>query len=149
MSSFKGSYKYSVDAKGRVNLPLKLRKYLSAESQNTFVVTLGFEQCLYAYPLDEWKKNEQMLRSLSTYHQEHRRFIRVMLEHAEEIELDGQFRIMIPQEHRDRAQIKEEVHIVGTLDKIEFWNPQLYDEYKKSSDETYEEIAAKVMVPKL
>ena len=52
MSSFKGSYKYSVDGKGRINIPARLRKYVSPEANNTFTITRGFESCLFVYPQD-------------------------------------------------------------------------------------------------
>lgn len=145
MSSFKGSYTYSMDDKGRVNLPAKLRKYVSPEANETFVVTRGFEKCLFVYPIDEWNKLEQNLRNLSSYDPEHRRFIRSLLELASESQLDGQSRLSIPQELREYASIKGEVRILGTLDKIELWDPKVYEEYKNSQPESYENVAAKVM----
>jgi len=145
MSSFKGSYTYAVDEKGRVNLPAKLRKYVSPESNDTFVVTRGFEKCLFVYPVDEWNKLEQNLRNLSSYDPEHRMFIRALLEFASECQLDGQARISIPQELREYSRIEDEVRIIGTLDKIELWDPAVYEDYKKSQSESYEDIAAKVM----
>ena len=145
MSSFKGSYLYTVDDKGRVNLPAKIRKNVSPEANETFVVTRGFEKCLFVYPNDEWNKLEQSLRNLSSYDPEHRRFIREFLELALDIQLDGQFRLSIPLELRAYANIQAEVRIIGTLDKIELWDPPIYEEYKRSSPEPYESVAAKVM----
>ncbi|MBI1807205.1 MAG: division/cell wall cluster transcriptional repressor MraZ [Ignavibacteria bacterium] len=145
MSSFKGSYMYAVDDKGRVNLPAKLRKYVSPEANETFVITRGFEKCLFVYPVDEWNKLEGNLRNLSSYDPEHRRFIRALLELASESQLDGQARLSIPQELREYASIQDEVRIIGTLDKIELWDPKIYDDYKNTQPEPYESIAAKVM----
>ncbi len=145
MSSFKGSYSYAVDEKGRVNLPAKLRKYLSPESNDTFVVTRGFEKCLFVYPVDEWNRLEQNLRNLSSYDPEHRRFIRTLLELASECQLDAQARLSIPQELREYASIGDEVRIIGTLDKIELWDPKVYNDYKSSQPESYEDIASRVM----
>ena len=145
MSSFKGSYTYAVDDKGRVSLPAKLRKYVSPDANETFVITRGFERCLFVYPVDEWNKMEQNLRTLSSYDPQHRRFIRALLELAAEGQLDGQARLSIPQELRDYAGIRSEVRIIGTLDKIELWDPKVYEEYKDSQPEPYESIAAKVM----
>jgi MraZ protein len=136
---------YAVDEKGRVNLPAKLRKYLSPDSNDTFVLTRGFEKCLYVYPVDEWNKLEQNLRNLSSYDAEHRRFMRTLLELASECQLDAQARLSVPQELRDYASITDEVRILGTLDKIELWDPAVYDDYKKSQTESYEEIASRVM----
>lgn len=145
MSSFKGSYTYAVDGKGRVNLPAKMRKYVSPEANETFVVTRGFEKCLFVYPVDEWSRLEAKLRTLSTYDPEHRLFMRVLLELAQECQLDAQARLTIPQDLRDYASIETEVRIIGTLEKIELWNPSVYAEYKTSRPEPYESIAAKVM----
>ena len=136
---------HAVDEKGRLNLPSKLRKYVSPECNDTFVVTRGFEKCLVAYPIDEWNKLEQNLRSLSSYDPEHRRFIRAFLELALESQLDAQSRLSIPQELREYANIQDEVRILGMLDKIEIWDPKIYEEYKNSQPESYESVAAKVM----
>lgn len=148
MSSFKGSYLYSVDKKGRINLPVKLKKNISTVANDTLIITRGFEQCLYVYPADEWNKIEQNLRDLSSYIPEHRILIRTMLELAWECQLDAQARLSITQELKEFAQIENEVRIIGTLDRIELWNPKVYDEFKKSQPESYENIAAKAMTKK-
>ena len=136
---------YAVDEKGRVNLPSKLRKYVSPEANETFVITRGFEKCLFVYPVDEWNKLEDNLRNLSSYDPEHRLFIRALLELASESQLDAQARLSIPQELREYASIQDAVRIIGTLDKIELWNPHVYDDYKNTQPESYESIAARVM----
>lgn len=145
MSSFKGSYTYSVDDKGRVNLPAKLRKYVSPEVNDTFVITRGFERCLFVYPIDEWNKLEQNLRNLSSYNQDHRRFVRALLELASESQLDAQGRLSIPQELREYASIRSEVRVIGTLDKIELWDPAVYEEYKQAQPDSYETIATRIL----
>lgn len=145
MSSFKGSYNYSIDNKGRVNLPAKMRKYVSADANDTFIITRGFEKCLFVYPYDEWIKIEQNLRVLSTYNPEHRLFLRSLLDLVFECQLDSQARIVVPQELREYAGIESEVRIIGVLDKIEIWNPKIYQDYLSAQSETYESIAAKVM----
>ncbi|MBI3194236.1 MAG: division/cell wall cluster transcriptional repressor MraZ, partial [Ignavibacteriae bacterium] len=62
MSSFKGTYQYSVDAKGRISLPMKLKKNVSPHADNSFVITRGKKQCLFLYPQDEWDKIETEYR---------------------------------------------------------------------------------------
>src|SRR3989337_2202772 len=100
MSSFKGSYTHSVDEKGRLNLPAKLRKYVSPDNNNTYVATRGFEQCLFVYPVDEWAQ------------------------------VDSQAGLMVPSDLREYAKIRGDVRIIGTLDKIELWDPVAYEKYK-------------------
>ncbi|MDO9027339.1 MAG: division/cell wall cluster transcriptional repressor MraZ [Candidatus Roizmanbacteria bacterium] len=136
MSSLKGSYQYSVDNKGRINIPSKLRKMLSDDIKDNFIITRGFDKCLYVYPLDEWAKVEQELRKLSNYNPDHRLFSRTILDLASDVQLDSQARITIPTELRQYAGIDSEVIIIGTLDKIELWNPKIYSEYKNNQSET-------------
>ncbi len=144
MSSFKGSYEYSVDSKGRINIPAKLKKYVSPEANDTFVITRGFERCLFVYPLDEWNTLEQSVRKLTSSQSKHRFFERVLLRWAAESQLDAQSRITIPKELLQFAGIENAVLIIGVLERIEIWNPQVYQEYLKTQDETYEEVAQKV-----
>ena len=56
MPSFKGQYEHSVDSKGRVSFPAKLRKSLNPQAQERFTILRGLEPCLYIYPQDEWQK---------------------------------------------------------------------------------------------
>ena len=56
MAFYKGQETYSVDSKGRVNILVKMRRALSPEAQDTFILTRGSDRCISAYPLDEWRK---------------------------------------------------------------------------------------------
>ena len=145
MSSFKGSYAYSVDRKGRMNIPARLRKYVSPEANDTFVITRGYEQCLFAYPLDEWVKLEESIRQLSPTNPQHRYFTRTLLENAVESQLDRQSRITIPKELQRLAAIEKEALIIGVLERIEIWNPTTYREYQKKQPESYENISQTVL----
>jgi MraZ protein len=145
VSSFKGSYSYSVDSKGRINIPARLRKYVSTEANDTFVVTRGYDQCLYVYPLDEWTRLELEIRQLSSTNPKHRFFMRRLLECATESQLDGQFRIMIPKDLLQFAGIENDVLIIGVLEHIEVWNPRIYEAYLKTQDESYETVAQTVL----
>ena len=145
MSSFKGTYGYSVDKKGRINIPAKLRKYVSPDANDTFVITRGFDRCLFVYPLDEWNKQESSIRALSPSNPQHRFFMRTLLQWATESQLDGQARIIIPKELLQFARIENEVMIIGILDHIEVWNPNVYEEYLKTQADTYENVAQAVL----
>lgn len=145
MSAFKGSYTYSIDNKGRINIPAKLRKCVSPEANDWFTVTRGFEKCVYIYPQDEWEKLENSIRSLSPTDSEHRFFMRVLLQHACDMALDAQARITIPKELLHHAAIDGEVLILGMLEHIEVWNPREYTKYLAEQDKTYEEVAQTVL----
>ena len=144
MSSFKGSYGYSIDSKGRINIPAKLRKYVSLEANDTFVITRGYERCLSVYPLDEWNMLEQSIRQLSPSNPKHRFFTRTLLQYATESKLDGQSRITIPKELLQYAGIDDQVLILGVLERIEVWNPKVHEEYFQAQAESYENVAQAV-----
>jgi MraZ protein len=145
MSSFKGSYSYSVDSKGRINIPAKLKKYVSPEANDTFVVTRGFEKCLFLYPLDEWNALENSIRELTSSNSQHRFITRTLLQYATESQLDGQSRITIPKELMQFAGIEDQVLIVGVLERIEVWNPKEYEKYMSTQTESYETVAQSVL----
>lgn len=146
MTFFKGQEIYSIDAKGRVNIPSKMRKSLVPEANDTFTVTRGTDNCVVAYPLNEWKAYEEKFSKLNQYDEKNRYFLRRLLMWAEEVALDSQQRIMIPKKLLDFAGIDKKVAIIGVADHIELWNPDEYEKYLNSTDETYESAASKVMV---
>lgn len=148
VSAFKGSYEYSVDSKGRINIPAKLKKYVSPEANDTFVITRGFEKCLFVYPLDEWNTYEESIRALSPTNPQHRFFMRVLLQQAIESQLDGQSRIMIPKDLLQFASIENEVLILGVLEHIEVWNPKEYEKYLAAQESSYEDVAQTVLQKK-
>ena len=142
---FRGQYTYSIDSKGRVSIPVKLRKQLSQESNETFVMKQGINKCIEFYPLDQWQILEEKLIKLNQFTPENRQFLHMHLQNVFEDSLDSQARILIPQILLTHAGIEKEVLILGLLDKIEIWNPAIYLEYLKSSELPYEQLAAKVM----
>ncbi|NWF50581.1 MAG: division/cell wall cluster transcriptional repressor MraZ [Ignavibacteriaceae bacterium] len=143
---FKGQYTHTIDAKGRLSIPSKLRKSVSVSSDQ-FVMTKGTAPCIEIYPADEWKTIEEKLLKLNPFKPEEALFIRLITQYATDDTLDSQSRILIPPPLLDYASIEKEkdVLILGALKRIEVWNPVKYDEYLKRFNESYEEIAAKVM----
>ncbi len=147
MSSFKGRYSYSVDNKGRIALPAKLRKSVSQNANDMFIITRGFEQCLFLYPQDEWNRLEDSIRNLSPSNPQHRFFVRTLLQWSSDCQLDSQARISIPQDLQKFAGIENEVLIIGVLERIEIWNPRTYEEYMNNQPATYETVAESVLKP--
>ena len=147
MASFKGKEIYSIDSKGRVNIPVKMRKSIPEDAGNTLVVMRGLDKCIFVYPLNVWEESqEKKLKDLNQYDERNRKFIRLMLQTCEEVELDKQQRINLPKELLKFAGINSQVTILGAVDHIEFWDPETYDAYINDCPESYEIVAAKVMV---
>ena len=145
MAGFKGQESYSIDAKGRVSIPLKMRRSITPESNDTFVLTRGSNKCVEAFPLEDWKKVEERLKNLNHNDDKERFFLRTILSWCEEVIVDGQQRITVPKKHLDFAGITNKVTIVGVMDRIELWNPEEFEKYQNGFSETYEQVAATVM----
>jgi MraZ protein len=145
MSIFKGQETYSIDDKGRVNVPTKMRKSIQPEAGDTFVLTRGVDKCIVAYPMNEWKKYEEKFSTLNQYNEKDRFFLRMILSWSEEVEMDGQQRVSLPKRLREFAGIESKATIVGMIDHIEFWQPEEFDKYLNAQTESYEDVAAKVM----
>ena len=143
---FIGSFKYSVDTKGRVSIPAKLRKFVDPKSNDAFVMTRGTTKCIDVYPMNFWEELVQSkLNQLNSFEPKEAMFLRMFLQQAAEDKLDSQSRLLIPKNLIDYAEISKDVLILGAIKKIEIWNPQNYEDYLRTSDLSYEEIAKQVM----
>ena len=89
---FLGEFQHNIDAKGRIIVPAKFREGLG----QSFVLTRGLDQCLFAYPLEEWKILEEKLKKLPLTKKDARAFTRFFFSGAVECEIDKQGRINIP-----------------------------------------------------
>lgn len=136
---FIGEYEHTLDAKGRVIMPVKLRE----EMGEKFIITKGQEGCLFAYSQNEWKNFEEKLKSLPSYTNKNvRDFIRYFLSGAVECELDKQGRFLIPSNLRNHAMLEKEVIIIGVGTKIEIWDKQEWKRYDNiSADEIAENLS--------
>ncbi len=143
---FLGSYNYSMDAKNRISIPAKFRRSLKPEAQDTFVMTRGLSECVYLYPMDIWTKEiAPRLGELDEFDIEQSSFLRLFLELASDDCLDTQSRIIVPKQLIEFAGIERDVFILGTMNRIEIWNPETYKKYKESIQRPYSEIASEVM----
>ena len=147
---FKGHFLHTLDSKNRISIPSKLKKFISPAAENTLVLTKGVGldevgHCIDLYPKDLFAKIEDNLSKLNQYNKSHARFIRIFLHSAEEQTMDGQSRVIIPQHLLEYSKIEKEVLVLGSLNRIEFWNPEIYEQYEKASLDSFENIAENVM----
>lgn len=120
---FVGSYRHRLDSKGRVALPASFRRDLPAGS----VVAIGPEGRLMVYPPEEWSSLEQRYRRTSETPAEERRLIRLVFGTARTLEVDGQGRILLAQEHRDFAQIGDTAVFTGVGNVVEVVGEEVWD----------------------
>jgi MraZ protein len=144
--SFKGEYEHSVDAKGRVAFPAKLRKALAPEAQESFTLLRGLEPCLYLYPKDEWANVERKLSRINSFTKEGRTVKRNFLRFAEDLTLDKQNRIPLPSHLMEWSGIEKSAIFIGSGERIELWSPEKLDEVDANlSFESYQELFEQVM----
>ncbi|MDH7605895.1 MAG: division/cell wall cluster transcriptional repressor MraZ [Melioribacter sp.] len=146
---FMGSFKYSIDSKGRISIPFRFRKYINPEADGTFIMTRGLYRNIDVYPLDFWK-SEVLVRidQLDDYIPEEATFKRMLFELSAEDKLDSQSRLLIPKNLLEFAGIDKEVFILGQNKKFELWNPNIYEEYKKEINVPYAEYSKNIMQQK-
>ncbi len=144
---FIGNFRYSIDSKGRISIPAKLRKYVSSEANDSFVMTRSTTgQCIDLFPMDLWRKNiVERITNLNNFDMSQAQFARLYLHEASEDTLDSQFRLRIPKPLIEFAGIESDVLILGVMTKIEVWSPAIYDEYLKKFKDSFLDVAQEVM----
>lgn len=134
---FIGEYEHSVDVKGRLIMPAKLRE----EIGDKFVVTKGLDGCLFAYSQKEWTAFEEKLKTLPLTSKNARDFTRFFLSGAVECEIDKQGRFLISGNLREFAKLEKEVVIIGVNTRIEIWSKEKWQEYSQNDSIKVDEIA--------
>jgi len=140
---FRGSFEHTIDSKGRVSVPSKFREIIADRYDGRLVLAMDYDKCLTVYPLEEWEKLEEKIKSLSLMKQEVKDFRRFLLSSATECELDRQGRILIPLAHREHSGIKKNVVLVGIIEKIEIWDAKAWEaRNNQNGDKIGEALAA-------
>jgi MraZ protein len=126
---FLGTFEPNLLDKGRIVLPKKIREELGA---GKMILTIGFEQCIFGFTYGTWEEvtKPELTRPLFSDKQG-RDLRRKMCAEAQNIELDGQGRCIVPAVMLEFAQIKNELVIIGAGDHFEIWNKSNWQEYRK------------------
>ena len=150
LNTFTGEFSYTVDAKGRVNIPSKFRKVLSVDNEDTFVITRGMDPCVWVYPIVVWQNIENDLKNLSSLSAINRTFVRNTVRYATPLTYDGQGRIQLTTNLINYADLDKKTLIIGMVNKIEIWNPDRLKEIDKKNmkiDSTaYDDLAEKIII---
>ncbi|MDD6441205.1 MAG: division/cell wall cluster transcriptional repressor MraZ [bacterium] len=133
-----GEFNHSIDSKGRLIIPSKLRDSLGEH----FVITKGMDGCLFLYPENEWEAFEEKLRTLPLTNKKARDFKRFFLGSAVEGEIDKQGRVLLSTSLRTYADLEKEVVLAGVLDKVEIWSKEAWNARTTDIEENIEDIAS-------
>lgn len=119
---FRGRFIHTIDSKGRVSVPIKFREVLSEKYEESLIVTTEVDQCLIAFPTEEWNRLEEKIRSLPSMSKELKAWMRFFYSGAVECPIDRQGRILIPPSLREYGNLNKEVVLIGLFNKIEIWD---------------------------
>jgi MraZ protein len=129
---FRGANKLTLDAKFRLAMPTRYRERLDERCGGKLVVTVDrHDPCLMVYPYPDWEEKERMLMKLPTLDPEARMLQRMMVGHATELDLDGNGRILLPQNLRDHASLTRDVMLVGQGMRFELWDDTRWNERRE------------------
>ena len=134
---FMGEYQHTIDAKGRMIVPAKFREGLGEQ----FVLTRGLDQCLFGYPMNEWKLIEEKLKALPLTKKDARAFTRFFFSGATECELDKQGRVNIASSLLNYAKLENECVVIGVSNRIELWSKVIWEQYTEEQEDSFAEIA--------
>ena len=138
---FLGQFKHSLDSKGRVILPVKLRKL--DEPVKSFTMTIGLENCIAVYPAEIWEKMTEDYENIPPTDPNGRTFLRVIFANATQVEPDRQGRIGVPAHLRVYAGIKKEVVVTGMNDHLEIWDREKWAEFTQKAEASLSDNASK------
>lgn len=135
-----GEYIHTLDDKNRISLPVKFRK----EMGKSIVVAPGLDNCLALYTLVEWKKISSKLSDSSMLASDNRSFSRFMFGQAVIVEVDGNGRILIPENLKNRSSLSSKVVVIGVQNRAEIWNESTWNDYKKNVETQADALADKL-----
>jgi MraZ protein len=145
---FRGVQHINLDAKGRMAVPSRQRELLSVMSEGHIVLTVDTQApCLALYALPEWERIEADVQALPALKPAIKRFQRLVLGYASDLQLDGSSRILIPPALRDYAKLEKRAVLVGQGNKLELWSEDLWQQecVAALAADSVEELPAELM----
>jgi MraZ protein len=126
MTLFLGEFDHSLDDRGRVTLPRKIRQELNGEE---VILSRGFDQCIFGFDREQWEKESQKHLETGLTDQKGREIRRYLFASAEKVEIDKLGRLLLPTHLKEYASVGKDIVVVGAGDHFELWNKQLWQEY--------------------
>ena len=141
-----GTYECKIDVKGRVLIPSPLKKQLSSVLSKGFVLKRAvFQNCLELYPINEWEELIKRVNSLNRFKKKNNDFIRRFTAGVKFIEVDNNNRILIPKDLIEFSHIKRDIVFSSSVNIIEIWDKDKYENAIVDSREDFAKLAEEVM----
>ena len=141
-----GTYECKVDTKGRIMMPVALKKQLSKLINDGFVLKRAvFNQCIEMYPLNEWAKLMDKLNGLNRFSKKNNDFIRRFTAGVKSVDMDNSGRFLIPKDLIKYASIDKQIVVSSAVNILEIWNKSIYEKVVNEATLNFGELAEEVM----
>ncbi len=129
---FRGSHITRVDDKGRVKVPADFKREIDEKYGAQFYITSTDGKIAQIYPLEVWERKEQKIAAQPSMHSRVKKFLDITSYWGQVMEMDGQGRLLLPSLLREKAGLKDEVFVVGKLERLDV---RVAEEYRKQVEE--------------
>ena len=146
MNFLNGTYNCKMDSKGRIMLPVELRKQLADLEIDDFVLKRAvFENNLEMHPLSEWERLMAKLNKLNKFKKKNIDFLTRFLAGVRNVNIDGTGRLQVPKDLVEIAGLKKEVVIASAINILQIWDKDTYEQFLTESTENFSDLAEEVM----
>ena len=145
MTFFTSEFESKLDTKGRLVLPARIKAQLPSGEGEELVIRRGFEPCLILYPMVEFKKVFSKISGLSEFNEEYRKLQRNFFSGTATVELDANGRFVIPRNMLSYAQLEKDLILIGMGNKVEVWNPSIYEKHLIKDSSELSKLAEKYL----
>ena len=145
MNSFIGTYECKVDAKGRLMVPVALKKQMSNMNSGFVLKRSVFQSCLELYPMEEWNKMMAKVNKLNRFVKKNNDFIRRFTAGVKVVEVDANGRLLIPKDLVVFANIEKEIVLSSAINIIEIWDKSQYENAIENATDDFADLAEEVM----
>ena len=146
MNTLTGTYECKADIKGRLMLPVALKKQLAGSMGNGFVLKRAvFQPCIELYPAQEWETLMQKVNKLNRFKKKNNDFIRRFTAGVKVVDLDASGRLLIPKDLLGFAKIEKEIVVSSAVSIVEIWDKTLYEKAIDDAASDFADLAEEVM----
>ncbi len=139
---FRGNHPAKVDEKGRLKLPAAFKQILDAQNVTQFYITSVDGKSAEVWPLSEWEKREKALAEFSTMDDAVQKYLNLTSYYGQQVEMDNQGRVLLPQILRGKAQLDADVTVFGKMVFLEVHNREIFEQNLAANEMTTDDRKA-------
>ena len=152
VNMFKGIHNMNLDGKGRLTIPSKYRSTIIDQVNGNMVITIDSEEkCLLLYPSTAWRKIQDKINNLPSFNKNAKRIQRLLIGHAEDLEMDASGRVLISKPLINFAEMTKKITLIGQGEKFEIWSDDVWNSRvnkwrSEETDESQESVLSDIII---